>query len=40
MAILEKKEQFPLLNKKRKLTKKTEIEKITLKMLSILNEKK
>jgi len=37
---LEKKEQFSLLNKKRELTKKTDIEKITLKMLSILNEKK
>ena len=36
----EKRQNFKLLNKKRKLTKNSEIEKITLKMLSILKEKK
>lgn len=37
---LEKKNKFKILKNKRNITKKLEIEKITLKMLSILNEKK
>jgi len=37
---LEKKNNFNFLNEKRKSTKKSKIEKITLEMLSILNEKK
>ena len=37
---LEKKDEFKLLNKKRNITKKSEIEKMTLKMLSKLNQKK